>query len=88
MTVALLTLGLVLPLAALVVGARWATHHEEARTERGYLAGAGAPLDIVRDACDRRTHTGDVLMTEVCRCGATRPCGTSRWSLILHRPSR
>jgi len=74
---------------ALVVGLRL-THHEAARTARGYLDGLDAPLDMVRDATDLNGWNGDVHVTEVCRCSAARQLGTGRWAWrpILHRIDR
>lgn len=88
MTAAVLALAVALVTAGLVVGVRRATHHEAARTERGYLAGVGSPLDVVCDGRDCDTFNGDLVTTEVCRCQASRRLGASRWRPFLHRPSR
>lgn len=75
----------VLLVGALVVGYALLPHHAVAGNRLGRVAGEREPVGKVHVGADLAPRPGDLLICEVCRCGAYRPLGAHMWSSILCR---
>lgn len=79
MTAAAVTLAVV-AVGLLVVGYALLPHHAVAGNRLGRVAG-----ERVHVGADLPPRPGDLLICQVCRCGAYRPLGARLWSSILCR---